>query len=307
MIDPDETELYKTAYNREKIARREAEDILEDKTLELYAINRQLQKTNELLRGQQKSLVKTEKLVALGQLSAGVAHEINNPLAFVVSNFNSLKKYFKEIEQAIENAKNNPQDPTFVEFIQSDDFDFIQNDSNLIFNEIHEGLERVKDIVGNLKSFSRTTTTDRSNTTIAEIIESALKLSHNETKYHCQIEINIEDDVPEIYCNKNQLVQVFINLVVNAAQALSKSGNIKIHAHANEDYIVIDVSDTGCGIPADKIDRVFDPFYTSKPLGEGTGLGLSVSYGIIKDMDGTISVESAQGEGSTFTVLLPID
>lgn len=304
--DNDE-KLYVKAYKREKLARIETEDILEQKTLELFTINQQLVKTNELLRKQQKNLIKTEKLVALGQLSAGVAHEINNPLAFVTSNFGSLRKYVREYTKLLDLCVSDTNKQDIKAFIQSQDFDFIKNDTELIFDEIAEGLGRVKDIVGNLKSFSRTAPEDRSRVSISELIENVLKLAHNETKYHCQINTEFEPDIPELYCNKNELVQVFINLIVNAAQAIKKTGEITILGQSNEDYIVIDISDDGCGIEEEHIDRIFDPFFTSKPLGEGTGLGLSVSYGIIKDMDGTISVESTVGEGTTFTILLPVD
>ncbi len=303
----DEKELFERAYRREKNARRETEDILEEKTLELFTINQQLQKTNDLLRNQQKNLVKTEKLVALGKLSAGIAHEINNPLAFVISNFSSLKKYVKNYNNLLDTIKKGANNQELKSYIETQDFDFIRNDTNLIFEEIREGLDRVKDIVGSLKSFSRTAPADRSKVSIPPLIKEVLKLSHNETKYHCQIETNFENDLPEIYCNKNELVQVLINLVVNAAHAIKKTGTITISARSNDDYLSVDVSDTGCGIPEENIDRIFDPFFTSKPLGEGTGLGLSVSYGIIKDMDGTISVDSTPGEGSTFSILLPVD
>lgn len=298
--------LYKKAYEREKRARQQAEEILEDKTYELYSINQQLQRTNDLLRTQQKNLVKTEKLVALGQLSAGVAHEINNPLAFVISNFNSLKKHFLVYQKTVEHINSTiAKHPDIEAFYHDNELDFIQTDSQQIFEEISEGLDRVKDIIGNLKSFARTAPSDRERAGISDILQTALKLSQNETKYRCQIEITIDKNIPDIQCNKNELVQVFINLIVNAAQAIKSQGTIEIKAYSNEDYVVVDITDNGCGITEEHMNRIFDPFFTSKPIGEGTGLGLSVSYGIVQEMDGTISVESNPGKGSTFTVLLP--
>lgn len=301
----DEKLLFKSAYEREKTARKETEEILEEKTLELYAANNELRHSNDLLRRQQKNMVKTEKMVALGQLSAGVAHEINNPLAFVISNIGSLERYVKSYKALSEKYAESASDEELMWF-KKQDFTYINNDSRLIFNEVKEGLERVRDIVANLKSFSRTQSADREQVNVDDLIQSALKIAHNQLKYHCKVELGLAP-TPDIYCNANELVQVFLNLIVNAAQAIKDSGIVSLSSYATEDHIIVEVKDTGCGIPEENLTKIFDPFFTAKPLGQGTGLGLSVSYGIVKDLDGTISVDSVEGEGTTFSVLLPIE
>jgi signal transduction histidine kinase len=164
----------------------------------------------------------------------------------------------------------------------------------------------VRDIVSNLKSFSRTQSSDRENTDVKDCIISALKIAHNKVKYHCDV-IQKFTTTPLIYCNKNELTQVFLNIIINAEQAITKQGIITLSTRCSDDYIIVDISDTGIGIPEENLDKIFNPFFTAKPLGVGTGLGLSVSYGIIKDLSGTISAESTPGIGTTFTILIPID
>lgn len=306
--------LLQQAYRREKRARKETEEILEEKTLELFAANQELKAANEILRKQQRTMVKNEKLAALGELSAGIAHEINNPLAFIISNINTLDEYctkFTEIthiSQQIEHGERYNAQAAFKlhDLLEQQDINYIINDSRLIFEEVREGLERVKDIVTNLKSFSRTQSSDREITDVRDCLTSALKIANNKVKYHCKV-IQEFTDTPSIYCNKNELTQVFLNIIINAAQAIPEQGVITLSTRSSDDYIIIDISDTGIGIPEENLDKIFNPFFTAKPLGVGTGLGLSVSYGIIKDLDGTISAESSPGNGATFTILIPID
>lgn len=306
--------LLKKAYSREKRARKETEEILEEKTLELFAANYELKAANETLLKQQRTMVKNEKLAALGELSAGIAHEINNPLAFIISNINSLEDYcnqFTEITYAAQKVGHSGQcdvkaADNLYQSLEKQDLNYIINDSKLIFEEVREGLDRVKDIVTNLKSFSRTQSSDRESTDVKDCLLSALKIANNKVKYHCKV-IKDFNPTPSIYCNKNELTQVFLNIIINAAQAIPKQGVITLSTRCGDDYVIIDISDTGIGIPEENLDRIFNPFFTAKPLGVGTGLGLSVSYGIIKDLSGTISAESSPGAGTTFTILIPID
>jgi|TARA_B110000116_G_scaffold248910_1_gene242251 two-component system NtrC family sensor kinase len=306
--------LLKKAYSREKRARKETEDILEEKTLELFAANYELKAANETLLKQQRTLVKNEKLAALGELSAGIAHEINNPLAFVISNINSLEDYccqFSEVTHAAQKVSDSGKcgseaADNLYKVLDKQDFNYIINDSKLIFEEVKEGLDRVKDIVTNLKSFSRTQSSDRQDTDVKDCLLSALKIANNKLKYHCKV-VQDFSPTPSIYCNKNELTQVFLNIIINAAQAIPTQGIITLATRCSEDYIIIDISDTGIGIPEEILDSIFNPFFTAKPLGVGTGLGLSVSYGIIKDLSGTISAESTPGAGTTFTILIPND
>jgi signal transduction histidine kinase len=280
---------------------------LEKKTHELFSANQELEHRNNLLQRQQKSLILTEKLAALGQLAAGTAHEINNPLAFVISNIRTLKKYFDTYQKMNNICRAmEPKPSDLQQLLDLKDMDYLINDSQLIFNEIQEGLERVRDITTNMKRFSRSQPGDREHCSVNDVIETALKISRNTTKYHCTITTDFSP-TPEIYCNSNELVQVFLNLIINAAQSIKSEGEIKIQACTEGKLIVVEVNDTGSGIEESHLGKIFDPFFTAKPLGEGTGLGLSVSYGLIKELDGNISVTSKLGQGSTFRVAIPID
>ncbi|MFL0811332.1 MAG: hypothetical protein K6L76_13015 [Agarilytica sp.] len=301
---------FKKAYLREKSARKQAEEILEEKTLEIYATNQELEQANQQLRLQQKNLIKTEKLAAIGQLAAGVAHEINNPLAFAMSNIHTLQKYCDAYTKIVDLATNEKEERSNSNLANSinkalnNEKDYILNDTHLIFSEINEGLQRVKDIVSNLRNFSRTKSTDIEDVDIDSCIASALKMLENKTKYHCKVVFN-SGDIPLITCNKNQITQVILNIVVNAAQAIQDQGEITITTRDTSGFVSITIVDTGVGIAPEHIDEIFNPFFTAKPIGEGTGLGLSVSFSIVEDIGGTISVESELGKGSTFTILLP--
>ena len=307
-------QTYQRAYKLEKEARKNAERILEEKSLELYALNSELERMNRALKVQQKKLVQAEKFVALGQLSAGIAHEINNPLAFVISNISTLEKYWKTLsllskDNVVGNKNsppNNTQDSASQSHISSTDFDFMINDADLIFSEVNEGLSRVKDIVANLKSLARTKPGEVNPVSINACIDSALTILKNEIKFRCDVEFN-KSEIPTILANEGELTQVFINLILNAAQAIRKSGWIKISSKSDEAFIKVSIEDNGIGIPKEDLDKIFNPFYTSKPVGQGTGLGLSVSFSIIENLNGTISVKSELGKGTQFLVLLPID
>lgn len=306
------TRDFEKAYNREKKARKQAEDILEEKSLELYAINKELESANQQLRLQQKNLVKTEKLVAIGQLAAGVAHEVNNPLAFVASNINTLKKYCAmftkvvEVSTDQEQQKENKDLADEINEIMRNESDYVINDTQLIFNEVEEGLNRVKDIVSNLRNFSRTKSSDVEDVDVNDCITSALKMLENKTKYHCKMVFN-KGELPPIRGNSNKITQVILNIVVNAAQAIKNKGMITITSQDTDGFISVSIEDTGTGIEPKHLEKIFDPFFTAKPIGEGTGLGLSVSFNIIEDMGGTISVESELYKGSTFTILIPTE
>jgi two-component system, NtrC family, sensor kinase len=306
-----QNDAFEDAYYREKEARRQAEAILEEKTRELYISNQELKAANEELSRQQAQMVKTEKLAALGTLSAGVAHEINNPLSFVLSNINALKRYCDKYIAIAEEAKNTEQvlPGSLISALQALEgrrgVEYIINDTQVIFSEVDSGLKRVCDIVQNLKSFARTNPSDRNHADINEAVRSALKILNNEIKYKCELNVRLQD-LPEIYCNLNEVSQVFLNIIHNAVQAIKKKGTITIKSWF-EESIYITISDDGEGMDEDIISQIFNPFYTNKPLGMGTGLGLSVSHGIVEDLGGEISVKSELKKGTEFTVRLPVE
>lgn len=305
------SDAFEDAYYREKKARKQAEDILEEKTRELYISNQELKAANEELSRQQAQMVKTEKLAALGTLSAGVAHEINNPLSFVISNINALNRYCESYINVVKAVKNNqlevPEsiDQAMAVLERKRDADYIINDTQVIFSEVDSGLKRVSDIVLNLKSFARTNPSDRSHADINEAIRSALKILNNEIKYKCELEVDLQS-LPEIYCNLNEVSQVFLNIIHNAVQAVKRQGTITINSWYDEE-INITIADDGEGMESETLAQVFNPFYTNKPLGMGTGLGLSVSHGIIEDLGGNISVKSEINKGTEFTIRLPVE
>ncbi|MFL0798597.1 MAG: hypothetical protein K6L73_14040 [Cellvibrionaceae bacterium] len=299
---------YQKAYEREKKARIEAEGILERKSLELFTAVEKLKEANEALNRQRSSLVQTEKLAAIGQLSAGIAHEINNPLAFVISNFNTLHKYY-QLYLDVSNMLAHSDEADFgavKQILLNNDFKFISMDTDLIFSETNEGLMRIQEIIKNLKNFSHSKPEARESVDVNEAVISALSIVKNQIKYHCSVVTELEK-IPSIHANKNELMQVIINIVMNASQAILESGEISIKTYVKDKNACITITDNGRGIPKENLGRIFDPFYTSKPVGEGTGLGLSVSYGIIQEFGGGISATSVEGKGTTMKICLPIE
>ncbi len=256
---------------------------------ELEEKNRSLEKLYRDLQDTQAQLIQSEKMSGLGQLVAGVAHELNNPIGYIYANMRELHNY-------IEDLKNPAIDqPGLVD----------SNEIEQLINESIEGSRRVKEIVENLRNFSRLDEAEFKLADIHEGLESTLMLLNNDLKNRITIHKNY-GDFPPIYCLPGYLNQVFMNLLLNAVQAISGKGNIRIATELKSELVVISIKDDGAGIPADKLDHIFDPFYTSKPVGEGTGLGLSISYGIIERHNGTIVVTSKVGTGSEFVISLPI-
>jgi two-component system NtrC family sensor kinase len=270
--------------------------------------------TYEDLKRTQAMLVQQEKLASIGELAAGVAHEINNPISYVQSNLNALERYVKAITELIEMMFRLKGIEDFEErrelwrqienFRTTADMDFIlQEIPNLTIESLH-GVERVRQIVSDLRSFSRADGTSMTETDIRDCIGSALNITWNEVKYHATVVKEFED-VPLISCYPQQLTQVFVNLLVNATQAMSGMGEIRIHTWTEGEQVMVTVKDTGLGIAPEYIHRIFDPFFTTKEVGKGTGLGLSIVYGIIQRHRGTISVHSALKQGTEFRIELP--
>ena len=318
------------AIRRERAARERAESLLESKSRELYLAgealkeehqrvqrrNVELEEAHAALQSAQAQLVQSEKLASVGQLAAGVAHEINNPIGFIMSNLGTLKTYTTVMQELINGyrgyaagARAQSHEPEILEKMKAleddEDIEFILEDIADLLHDSIEGSKRVKDIVQGLKSFSRVDDAQMCDEDVHAGIESTLKVVDNEVKYKCDV-VKAFGDLPLIPCNLAQLNQVFMNLIVNAAQAIESQGTLTISTGVEDAFAVLRFRDTGSGIPADKLGSVFDPFFTTKPIGSGTGLGLSISFGIIQDHGGTIEVQSEVGVGTEFTIRLPL-
>lgn len=299
-----------------------AQDVLEmrvqARTQELTELNRQLEGELRKRRCLEAQLIQSEKMASLGQLAAGIAHEINNPIGFIMSNLDTLTEYlavlsqvlssYQAYEAAVASVGNaaETQARQIQELKEQEDFDFIIGDTKSILEQSREGVVRIKEIVQNLKSFSRADEDDIKDASINDCIENTLKIVWNELKYKCQVHKEY-GNLPMISCYPSQLNQVFMNLLVNAAQAIPEQGDIFIRTTASETDIEISIADTGQGIPESYRSQIFDPFFTTKPLGSGTGLGLAIVYGIVQKHRGHISVESTLGRGTTFRLILPLE
>jgi two-component system, NtrC family, sensor kinase len=274
--------------------------------------NSELAQAYAALKTTQSQVLQQEKMASIGQLAAGVAHEINNPIGFITSNLNSLGKYLTRLSDFIllqKKALASPGDPSLLEEVRQKEktmkMGFILDDSMKIIEESLDGSDRVQKIVQSLKSFSRSDDGKRVPADINECFESAVNIVRNEIKYKADLkrEFGI---LPQTLCYPNQLNQVFINFLINAVQAIEKQGTITIRTWHEDGAIWASISDTGCGIPAEVISRVFEPFFTTKEVGMGTGLGLSITYEVIKRHEGDIWVESTPGAGTTFTIRIPV-
>lgn len=278
---------------------------------------KELEKALHALKNNQAQLIQSEKMASLGQIAAGIAHEINNPSGFVLSNIDTMEEYLRVIRSLLSLYDSLAQTLDFGDKKVSDnlnevkrirekeDFDFIISDLDGIIRESREGMSRIKEIVMNLKTFARADGGGYELADLNEGIQSTLKLANNELKYKCEVHLKL-GKVPKFYCNIGQINQVILNMLVNSAQAIPEKGEVMISSGVQDKMAVVKISDTGTGIPEDKIKEIFSPFYTSKPVGKGTGLGLSISHGIIQKHGGKIEVRSKVGKGTVFTVSIPL-
>lgn len=296
----DKPDPYLAAYQREKKARIEVEQLLEDSIRQLYERNVLLESQIVQIKNQQKSLIQQEKLALLGTIAAGVAHEINNPLAFVSSNVTTLNAYISDLLNVIPKDSLNEADTRNINFIMSDLPELI--------SDTEHGLVRIKDIVKNLLFFARTDADQLSEVDLLLAVEIALKLLGPKLK-NVLVTQNLQP-VPKIIFNSGELNQVLINILVNAIQACEYMTNhtskIGVDLTQVNDEILLNVTDNGCGMSEEVQQRIFDAFYTTKPVGTGTGIGMSIVLQILEQHDAKIVVKSELNKGTSIQIYFPI-
>lgn len=304
-------------HNQDKLRLINEELRNNEKALKIMIAN--LENTQSSLKSAQSQLVQSEKMASIGQLAAGIAHEVNNPAGFINSNLAALDHYLEDIksifqiyDQLKEVAEKKNIDEVIevidraVDLEQELDINYIFEDLINLIKESKEGIDRIKGIVGDLKTFSRTSGEAMSMADITEIMDGVINIVWNELKYKVELIKNYEN-LPKILCNAQQLGQVFMNLLINAGQAIAEKGQIYITTHKEGSIAIIEIRDTGSGISEENKKKIFDPFFTTKEVGHGTGLGLSISYDIIRKHNGTIEVVTEEGVGTTFIIKLPLD
>ena len=283
-------------------------------------LNNEVKRKAEEIRQTQECLMHQEKMASIGQLAAGVAHEINNPMGFIASNLNSLNEYFHDLTRFITLQKaliqplesNSPHLDTQVqqslqalhEYDESADIAFVLKDIPQLICESIDGAERIQKIVQDLKDFAHPGEEESSLADVDANLEKSINIVGSELKYKVTLKKNYGKP-PPVQCYPRQLDQVFINLLINAAHAIPDKGTVTVTTGHDDTHVIVAISDTGSGIPKDRLKRIFDPFYTTKPVGKGTGLGLNMVYNIVKRHKGSIGVKSEVNKGTTFTLRLP--
>ncbi|WLI13763.1 MULTISPECIES: ATP-binding protein [Pseudomonas] len=299
---------------RASIQMSHLEHLVDQRTDQFKQASEALQREIDERKQLESQLVQSEKLASLGQLAAGVAHEINNPIGFISSNLGALDGYFKQLQSMLDayrEAENAIGSSEVIDRLgqlrERVELDFLREDIPLLIKESKDGIGRVGQIVKDLKDFSRVDSNQEWQwTNLQQGIESTLNIVANELKYKADV-VKEYKELPDIECLPSQINQVIMNLIVNASQAMGpERGTITLRTGLEGETVSIEVADTGIGIEPDNLQKIFDPFYTTKPVGQGTGLGLSLSYGIVKKHQGDISVRSEVGVGSTFRVELPV-
>lgn len=297
--------------------RQMAQEELATKQQQLTKLNAELNfRVSEevaLNRKKDQILQHQDKMASIGQLAAGVAHEINNPLAFITSNLCTLREYVEKLSSfylflmgLVEKNCSGEELYALQEATLQQDITFILEDIGPLIDESSEGAERVKLIVHDLKDFARVEDGNFELVDLNDCVRSTVNIVRNEIKYVADLDLKL-GEIPPVSCSRHQISQVIINLLVNAAHSIRNHGSIIVSTYQENEHVVLKVCDTGHGMSEAVRKRVFDPFFTTKDVGKGTGLGLSISYSIVKKHGGNISVESREGEGSTFSITVPIN
>lgn len=299
------------------IVRRRVQSQLELKHHREHLEHLVAQKTRELvetyadLKKVHNQMLEQEKMASIGQLAAGVAHEINNPAGFIGSNLGSLQKYVNKLieglafmEQSLKKIDNAELQAEVKTKKRQLKLDFVQEDINDLINESKDGIDRIATIVRNLKSFSRAKSDKQEPIDLQEALESAINIAWNEIKYKAKVKKEYQT-LPLVTCFPQQLGQVFVNLLVNAAQAIEDQGVITLKTRREKNWAVVEICDTGSGITEEHLAKLFEPFFTTKEVGKGTGLGLSICHDIIQKHHGLIEVDTTPGIGTCFTIKLP--
>ncbi len=307
-----EKRRYFTSIIRDITERKKLEQTLVAEKAKVECSNKKLQKAYDDLKISQTMAFQQEKLAGIGQLAAGVAHEINNPMGFISSNVDTLGRYFKKlneficlIESVLTSQADSKYQKNIIEKRNQLKIDFVLSDTENLIRETMEGAGRVTKIVQDLKRFARPSEEELKLSNINECIKSTLNIVWNEIKYKAAVNKEF-GNVPAAKCNPQQLNQVFMNILINAADSIDEKGVITIKSWQENSFVFVSISDTGCGISENNLTKVFDPFFTTKTVGKGTGLGMSISYDIIKKHNGKFKVESKVGKGTTFTLSLPV-
>ncbi|MFT5914935.1 MAG: signal transduction histidine kinase [Bacteroidia bacterium] len=295
---------------------------LHEKNAELQTLNEEISATNETLsqtlsqlKNTQNQLIQSEKLASLGQLTAGIAHEINNPVNFISSGVQVLEnampdllallKQYEDFEQKVGLPQGSPHSYLLQKAKKELVYEELKKEIPLTLKDIQVGAERTSEIVKGLQYFSHSNTTQKEDFDVHQAIEASLIIARNQLRRDIEIEHSLLAETQLVKGYPGQLSQVFINLISNALGAIQNEGKVTISTRNKSNTIEISISDTGVGIPEEIQNRIFDPFFTTKPIGKGTGLGLSISYGIIEQHAGSMSVKSKIGNGATFMISLP--
>ncbi len=295
----------------------ELEECVRERTRELQQQKEELANALARLQEAHAQLVQSDKMASIGQLAAGVAHEINNPIGFISNNLNSLARYIADLtrilqaeDELLATCLTGPPEVQAVaaklrNLRAAADIAYLLSDGNALIKESIEGTQRVRQIVADLRDFSHIDTPDVNEEDINRLLDKTINVCWNELKYKAEV-VREYGDLPPVRCYGGKLAQVFLNLLVNAAQAIEEHGTITVRTGRDRDQVWVEVADTGCGIPPENLRRIFEPFFTTKEVGKGTGMGLHLAYKIVEAHRGRILVESELGRGSTFRVELPI-